>query len=128
MALLDTGKNMMMGPDSTSARFDSPGPAWVWNNSKGDWVQPPQPSDPTMDYAWDDTRGWVGTPKPPTGPTGGAIGGTGGTGGVGAKVYTATDGTTFTDALAYATYQAACLLYTSPSPRDRTRSRMPSSA
>ena len=24
--------------------------------------------------------------------------------------------------------QAACLLYTSPSPRDRTRSRMPSSA
>ena len=26
------------------------------------------------------------------------------------------------------TRQAACLLYTSPSPRDRTRSRMPSSA
>ena len=25
-------------------------------------------------------------------------------------------------------YQQACLLYTSPSPRDRTRSRMPSSA
>ena len=26
------------------------------------------------------------------------------------------------------TYYYACLLYTSPSPRDRTRSRMPSSA
>ena len=26
------------------------------------------------------------------------------------------------------TWHAACLLYTSPSPRDRTRSRMPSSA
>ena len=25
-------------------------------------------------------------------------------------------------------YERACLLYTSPSPRDRTRSRMPSSA
>ena len=25
-------------------------------------------------------------------------------------------------------YSAGCLLYTSPSPRDRTRSRMPSSA
>jgi len=25
-------------------------------------------------------------------------------------------------------YKSACLLYTSPSPRDRTRSRMPSSA
>ena len=25
-------------------------------------------------------------------------------------------------------YRASCLLYTSPSPRDRTRSRMPSSA
>ena len=31
----------------------------------------------------------------------------------------------FSDA---ATYSQACLLYTSPSPRDRTRSRMPSSA
>ena len=29
--------------------------------------------------------------------------------------------------LAYASYDT-CLLYTSPSPRDRTRSRMPSSA
>ena len=28
----------------------------------------------------------------------------------------------------YADYALACLLYTSPSPRDRTRSRMPSSA
>jgi len=27
-----------------------------------------------------------------------------------------------------AAYSQACLLYTSPSPRDRTRSRMPSSA
>ena len=27
-----------------------------------------------------------------------------------------------------ATYNIGCLLYTSPSPRDRTRSRMPSSA
>ena len=39
------------------------------------------------------------------------------------------------DVLAYNTYytafnanMAVCLLYTSPSPRDRTRSRMPSSA
>ena len=31
------------------------------------------------------------------------------------------------DVLAYNTYYT-CLLYTSPSPRDRTRSRMPSSA
>ena len=30
--------------------------------------------------------------------------------------------------LSLATYQYGCLLYTSPSPRDRTRSRMPSSA
>ena len=29
---------------------------------------------------------------------------------------------------AYLTYFHTCLLYTSPSPRDRTRSRMPSSA
>ena len=28
----------------------------------------------------------------------------------------------------YQTQEALCLLYTSPSPRDRTRSRMPSSA
>ena len=28
----------------------------------------------------------------------------------------------------FTTYDIACLLYTSPSPRDRTRSRMPSSA
>ena len=28
----------------------------------------------------------------------------------------------------YVTYHSSCLLYTSPSPRDRTRSRMPSSA
>ena len=28
----------------------------------------------------------------------------------------------------HGTYYATCLLYTSPSPRDRTRSRMPSSA
>ena len=31
-------------------------------------------------------------------------------------------------AMADATYIEPCLLYTSPSPRDRTRSRMPSSA
>ena len=31
-------------------------------------------------------------------------------------------------AMAAATSVATCLLYTSPSPRDRTRSRMPSSA
>ena len=31
-------------------------------------------------------------------------------------------------ALFYATQPFICLLYTSPSPRDRTRSRMPSSA
>src|SRR5665811_847890 len=31
-----------------------------------------------------------------------------------------------TDALAGAAHAAVCLLYTSPSPRDRTRSRMPS--
>ena len=30
--------------------------------------------------------------------------------------------------LQYQLYQKICLLYTSPSPRDRTRSRMPSSA
>ena len=30
--------------------------------------------------------------------------------------------------IAYTTYNNTCLLYTSPSPRDRTRSRMPSSA
>ena len=30
--------------------------------------------------------------------------------------------------LAEGTYYLTCLLYTSPSPRDRTRSRMPSSA
>ena len=31
-------------------------------------------------------------------------------------------------AIAMTSYQGGCLLYTSPSPRDRTRSRMPSSA
>ena len=30
--------------------------------------------------------------------------------------------------VAYGSYAKSCLLYTSPSPRDRTRSRMPSSA
>ena len=30
--------------------------------------------------------------------------------------------------LPYSVHEGACLLYTSPSPRDRTRSRMPSSA
>ena len=34
----------------------------------------------------------------------------------------------FTNALRYTTEGKFCLLYTSPSPRDRTRSRMPSSA
>ena len=34
----------------------------------------------------------------------------------------------FTGVLASFGIQTACLLYTSPSPRDRTRSRMPSSA
>ena len=33
-----------------------------------------------------------------------------------------------TNKLAYPVQTATCLLYTSPSPRDRTRSRMPSSA
>ena len=38
-------------------------------------------------------------------------------------------GTNFTDLSATPFYAiSACLLYTSPSPRDRTRSRMPSSA
>ena len=32
------------------------------------------------------------------------------------------------EALAFARQHSGCLLYTSPSPRDRTRSRMPSSA
>ena len=32
------------------------------------------------------------------------------------------------DARAHAPHSCTCLLYTSPSPRDRTRSRMPSSA
>ena len=32
------------------------------------------------------------------------------------------------DAVAHAVFPGICLLYTSPSPRDRTRSRMPSSA
>ena len=34
----------------------------------------------------------------------------------------------FADAMQDWTQQIGCLLYTSPSPRDRTRSRMPSSA
>ena len=33
-----------------------------------------------------------------------------------------------TDEKVYGPYPKSCLLYTSPSPRDRTRSRMPSSA
>ena len=32
------------------------------------------------------------------------------------------------DTVLYGKYAGTCLLYTSPSPRDRTRSRMPSSA
>ena len=32
------------------------------------------------------------------------------------------------DSLGIGTFRTGCLLYTSPSPRDRTRSRMPSSA
>mgnify|MGYP002683293852 CR=1 FL=1 len=36
--------------------------------------------------------------------------------------------TAIENALTYAADNNACLLYTSPSPRDRTRSRMPSSA
>ena len=35
---------------------------------------------------------------------------------------------TIVDELSSDEYSEACLLYTSPSPRDRTRSRMPSSA
>ena len=36
--------------------------------------------------------------------------------------------TVLLDVLAYNTYYSACLLYTSPSPRDVEESRMPSSA
>ena len=37
-------------------------------------------------------------------------------------------GQTYTTSMAYNDLGQVCLLYTSPSPRDRTRSRMPSSA
>jgi hypothetical protein len=65
MAIINSGKNMMGGMESDAGtRYDSPGAAYVWNNKQGEWVKPPQPSDDTMNYAWDDDRGWVGTPKP----------------------------------------------------------------
>ena len=38
------------------------------------------------------------------------------------------DGANLTGVSGFATVLSTCLLYTSPSPRDRTRSRMPSSA
>ena len=38
------------------------------------------------------------------------------------------DGDAMGSSLALYNYLKSCLLYTSPSPRDRTRSRMPSSA
>ena len=38
------------------------------------------------------------------------------------------DGAGTKSSLAYMYWKKTCLLYTSPSPRDRTRSRMPSSA
>ena len=44
--------------------------------------------------------------------------------------YTSKSGVVFTEILTpeYVPERLTCLLYTSPSPRDRTRSRMPSSA
>lgn len=65
MAIINNNKNMVMADGAGGARYDAPGAAWVWNNSQGTWVQPPQPGDDSMNYSWDDERGWVGTKKPP---------------------------------------------------------------
>jgi hypothetical protein len=65
MAIIDNNKNMVMADGAGGARYDAPGAAWVWNNSQGTWVQPPQPGDENMNYSWDDERGWIGTKKPP---------------------------------------------------------------
>ena len=46
----------------------------------------------------------------------------------GGKIYTYIAGTTTPLATYTTNLGTVCLLYTSPSPRDRTRSRMPSSA
>ena len=48
-------------------------------------------------------------------------------GGAGPHTFTCTFNTDLID-LPVSNYTITCLLYTSPSPRDRTRSRMPSSA
>ena len=50
------------------------------------------------------------------------------TSGVNVEVEMSPDGENWCPALRKETVTTACLLYTSPSPRDRTRSRMPSSA
>ena len=91
-------KNIMFAADQ-GAQPDSPGSAWVWNRSQGQWVQPPMPSDETMNYSWDDSKGWVGTKKVVPSSASSNNG----------KVWKATDGTEFTDQNAYATYQASLI-------------------
>ena len=83
---------------------------------------------------WTEVSAYSGMPvkeDAPTNATGAAVAGTGDDSSV--VVVRKKKKKTFLDARtkAYKEHQKrleACLLYTSPSPRDRTRSRMPSSA
>ena len=97
---INQGKNMMMMDPDVGTRPEAPGSAYIWNNKQGEWIKPPQPNDPTMDYTWDDDRGWTGTPKTIQTPGGGGNTGP-------ATTYTASDGKVFTNEAAYATYQAS---------------------
>ena len=84
----------------------------------------PKPQSGIPGLIWRQRGGggsWVVCLNVPTSMRGRVVSSTG-------KPLTRLERSTGTDSLSLAKKLYACLLYTSPSPRDRTRSRMPSSA